>query len=233
MPTIPEWYDVALRLGLAVAAGGILGLDREERGKPVGLRTTLLVCLAAAVSMVQVDLLLPLSGKTPESFAVLDLMRLPLGILTGMGFIGAGAIVRKGELVQGITTAATLWLTTVIGLCFGGGQIWLGLAALALGMFSLACLRGGERRLWRDRRGTLTLCLDTDGPTDEQIQAELTAAGYPVTTWWVAIKTRNGAQRRTVHCEVRWRGCPSAALSPSFLSRFAGRPGVRMVRWKG
>jgi hypothetical protein len=71
--------------------------------------------------MIQVKLLLPVSGKTSESFSVLDLMRLPLGILTGMGFIGAGAIVKRGSLVHGLTTAATLWFATVLGLCFGDG----------------------------------------------------------------------------------------------------------------
>lgn len=67
-----------------------------------------------------------LSGKVPGSFAVLDLMRLPLGILTGMGFIGAGAVFRKDGLVSGVTTAAMLWFVTIIGLCFGGGAMWVG-----------------------------------------------------------------------------------------------------------
>ena len=75
--------------------------------------------------------------RSPDSFAVLDLMRLPLGILSGMGFIGAGAIVRTGSLVRGLTTAATLWFVTVLGLCFGGGQLALGLAVLALGVLVL------------------------------------------------------------------------------------------------
>jgi putative Mg2+ transporter-C (MgtC) family protein len=60
-----------------------------------------------------------------------------LGILSGMGFIGAGAIVRTGSLVRGLTTAATLWFVTVLGLCFGGGQLALGLAVLALGVLVL------------------------------------------------------------------------------------------------
>ena len=66
-----------------------------------------------------------MAGKTSSSFAVMDLMRLPLGILSGMGFIGAGAIVRKDSLVHGLTTAATLWFVTGLGLCFGGGQLAL------------------------------------------------------------------------------------------------------------
>jgi hypothetical protein len=123
MPITIEWPEIALRLALTVVAGTLIGLNRSEHGHSAGLRTTLLVCLAASVSMIQVNLLLPIAGKSPDSFAVLDLMRLPLGILSGMGFIGAGAILRKGSLVRGLTTAATLWFVTVLGLCFGGGVI--------------------------------------------------------------------------------------------------------------
>ena len=101
MPLTLRWEDIALRLVLTVIAGSLIGINRSEGGHSAGLRTTLLVCLAASVAMIQTNLLLPMTGKTPESFAVLDLMRLPLGILTGMGFIGGGAILRKGEMVQG------------------------------------------------------------------------------------------------------------------------------------
>ena len=123
MPLTLQWDDIALRLVLTVIAGVLVGIDRSERGQAAGLRTTILVCLAASVAMIQMNLLMPTAGKTPESFATLDLMRLPLGILTGMGFIGGGAILRRGNMVQGVTTAATLWLVTVIGLCLGGGQL--------------------------------------------------------------------------------------------------------------
>jgi len=67
----------------------------------------MLVGLAASVAMIQANLLLPVAGKTSASFGVMDLMRLPLGILTGVGFIGAGAILKRGDLVTGMTTAAT------------------------------------------------------------------------------------------------------------------------------
>lgn len=119
MPTTLGWNEIALRLTLTVIAGGLIGLNRGEHGRPAGLRTTLLVCLAASVAMIQTNLLIRTLGKTPDSFVVMDVMRLPLGILSGMGFIGAGAIVRRDNMVLGVTTAATLWFVTVIGLCFG------------------------------------------------------------------------------------------------------------------
>src|ERR1700733_12134943 len=134
MPLNIGWRDIALRLALTLVAGILIGVNRSEHGHAAGLRTTLLVCLAASLSMLQVNLLLPMAGKTSSSFAVMDLMRLPLGILSGMGFIGAGAIVRKDNFVHGLTTAATIWFVTVIGLCFGGGQIALGAVGSAIGI---------------------------------------------------------------------------------------------------
>src|SRR5581483_8952950 len=112
MPTAMTWSDIALRLVLTIVAGTVSGLNRGEHGHPAGLRTTILVCLAASLSMIAANLLLDTRGRPSDAFSVLDLMRLPLGILSGMGFIGAGAIVRRGDLVEGVTTAATLWFVT-------------------------------------------------------------------------------------------------------------------------
>jgi putative Mg2+ transporter-C (MgtC) family protein len=118
MPLALTWREIAIRLLCTVAAGALIGLNRSEHGRAAGLRTSILVCLAACVAMLQVNLLLPLAGRSSNSFVMNDLMRLPLGILSGMGFIGGGAIVRRDNFVVGVTTAATLWFLTVIGLCF-------------------------------------------------------------------------------------------------------------------
>src|ERR1700691_1010366 len=99
MPPTLTWQDIALRLALSIVAGALIGFDRGEHGRPAGLRTTLLVCLAAAIAMLQANLLLTTRGRTADSFVTIDLMRLPLGILTGMGFIGAGAVFRRDGLV--------------------------------------------------------------------------------------------------------------------------------------
>ena len=116
MPLHIGWGDVALRLVLTIIAGALIGYNRTEHGKAAGLRTTLFVCLAASVAMIQMNLLLPMAGKPSDSFITNDLMRLPLGILTGVGFIGGGAILRRDNIISGVTTAATLWYVTVIGL---------------------------------------------------------------------------------------------------------------------
>ena len=108
MPLQPTWSDIAIRLALTMVAGGIVGFDRGVQGHAAGFRTTILVGLAASIAMIQANILLSTSGKTVESFVQIDVMRLPLGILTGVGFIGAGTIFKKGDLIAGVTTAATV-----------------------------------------------------------------------------------------------------------------------------
>ena len=180
MPSHIGWGEIGERLLFTVIAGTLVGINRGEHGRPAGLRTTLLVCLAAAVSMIQVNLLLPIRGKAADSYVVMDLMRLPLGILSGMGFIGAGAILRKDNVVLGVTTAATLWFVTVLGLCFGGGQIELGCAALGLGLIVLWALKPVEK-LWKhQRQGTLTVVVGNAGPTEQEITESLINGGYHV-----------------------------------------------------
>ena len=157
MPLSPSWSEICVRLALTMLAGAIIGFNRGARGHAAGFRTTILVCLAASVAMIQTNILLSLSGKTPQSFVVMDLMRLPLGILTGVGFIGGGTILKKGDAVAGVTTAATLWLVTVIGLCLGGGQLILGSIATALGVVTLWFLKWVDVLIPREHRARIVI----------------------------------------------------------------------------
>lgn len=232
MPVEIGWSEVALRLALTLLAGALLGLNRTERGMTAGLRTTLLVSLAASASMIQVNLLLGVSGKTPESFVVLDLMRLPLGILTGMGFIGAGAILKRGDVVTGVTTAATLWLATVLGLCFGGGQHGLGLATLAAGAVTLWGLKALEGRIRQERSAALTIAVRDGGPSEQDIRAALAPGAFRLSGWDVTYSEEGEGRRREVSCEVHWRGLPGEEGTPEVVRRLVERPGVVCVRWR-
>lgn len=107
MPLHPTWTDIALRLLLTLIAGVCVGLDCSVRGQTAGSRTTILVGTAACLAMIQTNLLLSLDGKTSSSCAVMDLMRLPLGILIGVRLHRGGAILKRGDMVTGVTTAAT------------------------------------------------------------------------------------------------------------------------------
>lgn len=226
------WPEIALRLTLAVLAGGLLGLNRTERGMAAGLRTTLLVCLAAAASMIQVNLLLGVAGRPKDSFIMMDLMRLPLGILTGMGFIGGGAILRRGDMVTGVTTAATLWLATVLGLCFGGGQHGLGLATLGLSVVVLWGLKRLELRIKQEGRAILTLAIVESGPTNEEIRSGLESAGYHISSWDTTYKGRGVSRKRKVRSEVHWQGQISEVQTPEVVRRLAELQGVLSLRWQ-
>jgi putative Mg2+ transporter-C (MgtC) family protein len=151
-----SWPDVGLRILLTTLAAGAIGFDRDIEGHSAGLRPSLLVALAACLAMLQANWLMNSVGKSSDSFVVLDLMRMPLGILTGVGFIGGGAILKRGDNVQGLTTAATLWFVTVIGLCFGG-QIGLGVAGGLLALLILRALKMVEVRLKREHASRLRL----------------------------------------------------------------------------
>jgi putative Mg2+ transporter-C (MgtC) family protein len=232
MPLSLGWQDVALRLALAVIAGTLIGANRTERGRPVGLRTVLLVCIAATVSMIQTNLLLATAGRPNDSFIMMDLMRLPLGILTGMGFIGGGAILRRGDLVVGVTTAATLWLVTVVGLAFGGGQLGLGIAATALGIAVLWGFKWVESAMHQDKYGTLTVTAAPDGPGEEELRSRALAEGLRVVSCDVVHRRRDEKRISTIQCHVCWRGTSSETRTPACVSTLAGHTGVLQVRWK-
>lgn len=219
-----------MRLLLTVISGALIGMNREEHGQGAGLRTTMLVCLAASLSMIQANLLLGVVGKAPDSFVVLDLMRLPLGILSGMGFIGAGAILRKGNLVHGITTAATLWFVTMMGLCFGGGQIGLGLGALALGMMILIAFKFFEKRLKQTRHAKLTVVAGANPPSEIEVAEAIRAAGYRITA--SSVTMGEGAVLQEMRCEVKWHGHEADTQPFTFLKELSTRFVLAKINWE-
>jgi len=214
-----------------MVVGMIIGYNRSEHGNAAGMRTTLLVCLAASVAMIQVNLLLPTAGRSPNSFIMNDLMRLPLGILTGVGFIGGGVILRRKNLVVGVTTAATLWLVTVIGLCLGGGQIALGLAATALGLFALWTLSYVESRMRREHRARLSIELDATGPSEAEIRRRIVERGFTIDG--TQLNTRCATKRRKFVLEVRRLRLAASTETPSLIEELATAPGVARVDWDG
>lgn len=137
-----DWSEIVLRIGVAVLAGGAIGLNRDLHGKPVGVRTLALVSLATAMIAALAD---PI-GKGGFSDAG---SRVIQGILTGIGFLGAGVIIHRERhyRVRGLTSAACVWLTACIGIMCGAGH-WR-IAAVSIAMTFLVLVFGGgvERAL--------------------------------------------------------------------------------------
>ncbi len=226
-----HWQQIALRLALTLIAGGLLGMERSRSGHFAGLRTTLLVMLAASVSMIQMNLLMETNGKQPSSYAVMDVMRLPLGILTGVGFIGGGAILRKGDFVVGLTTAATMWFATVIGLCLGGGQLILGSTATLIGLFVLWGLRRFEQRVEHYQIAVLNLTVADDALEPQDLRARLERAKFRISSLSVAHEIEQ--RRSTFQCELRWPTHDGASELPPVLTELERLPGLERIEWRG
>jgi putative Mg2+ transporter-C (MgtC) family protein len=231
MTEIVGWQPIVLRLFLTFVAGLLVGFNRWRHGEPAGLRTTLLVCLAASISMMQANLLLTTAGRPTDSYVVFDLMRFPLGILTGVGFIGAGAIFRQNDLLRGVTTAATLWFVTVIGLCIGGGQIGLGIIGTVLGLAVLWGLEILERYLREDKHAVLVVIASHDGPAGADIRARLQRARIRITRFSESY-VNGDDRRRTIRCDVSWRAMRQDTEVPVAIKDLAEAAGILRLQWK-
>jgi putative Mg2+ transporter-C (MgtC) family protein len=230
MPPEIHWQQIALRLALTLIAGSLLGAERSRSGHFAGLRTTLLVTLAASVSMIQMNLLIQTNGKPQDSYAVMDLMRLPLGILTGVGFIGAGVIVRKNELVLGVTTAATLWFATVVGLCIGGGQLVLGSVSTVIGFGVLWGLRYIEYHVERYQLAELKITIQGDRLLPHELRDQQKTAGFQLNSLSFIDCVKE--HRRKFDCEVRWPSPRGSFEFPPILAELESLPGVVELEWK-
>jgi putative Mg2+ transporter-C (MgtC) family protein len=131
---------VVVRLLVAVILGAALGYERERKGKAAGLRTHMLVSLGAALFV-----LVPLQAGMPPA----DVSRVIQGIVTGIGFLGAGAIIKvdNDALIKGLTSAANIWLAAAIGIAAGLGQEMIAVFSTVLALFILSALHRMERRM--------------------------------------------------------------------------------------
>jgi putative Mg2+ transporter-C (MgtC) family protein len=132
------YFSVFLRLLMAVVLGGLIGLEREFHGRPAGLRTHILVCMGATIIMISPELLSSYFTDSVEPQSIrIDPGRIIAGIVTGIGFLGAGAIIRIGDFVRGLTTAACIWFTAALGIVIGGGHYFLAFVSTGMGLFVL------------------------------------------------------------------------------------------------
>lgn len=140
IPDISEATRIVLRLGMAIVLGGLLGYERERSGKAAGLRTHMLVALGAALFV-----LVPLQG----GMEVADISRVLQGVIAGIGFLGAGAIIKLSSEreIHGLTTSASIWTTAAIGVAAGMGREATALVSTLIALFVLAVLRRLEKRI--------------------------------------------------------------------------------------
>ena len=224
-----ELKDVLIRIGFAMAAGLILGLERESHGRAAGLKTTILACVASCLAMILSEDFYRESLNQGAGMMRPDRARLAAGILTGIGFLGAGAIIRQGTLVRGVTTAAVLWFITILGLAFGSGHIQLGIIGTLIAVFALYAMPHMETHIKKDFYCTVTVTLGLNGISDEDIRKKLEDSGVRVQR--ISFDYDLAGQSRTLHCDVKMRRNDVFSLSRQVIANLTASPGISRVKW--
>ena len=148
LPLLDGWDRLAavllpflVRCGAAAICGGMIGLERELKRKPAGLRTNILICVGAAMYMAIGLLLVHANGESNT-----DVSRIAAQVVTGIGFLGAGCIIQAGDHVTGLTSAATIWVSAAIGIMAGAGFPIMSIIVATLVVVTLVVLREVEKR---------------------------------------------------------------------------------------
>jgi len=144
-------------LFVALTAGGIIGLERSYNGRPAGFRTHALVCLSSAVLMLLTVHQWELLKDAPIETIRVDPTRMAQGIMTGIGFLGAGVIMKDSFTIRGLTTAASIWITASIGILIGMGYLVIAVAATILSLGILSLFRWLEARIPSLQFGQLSI----------------------------------------------------------------------------
>jgi putative Mg2+ transporter-C (MgtC) family protein len=221
-----HWDEALLRLALAAALGGAVGIERELREREAGLRTHLLVSLGSALFTIVSAYGFHAFLSSGASVVRADPTRIAAQIVTGIGFLGAGAIIRQGLSVRGLTTAATLWVVAAIGLAVGAGYYSGALITTAVVLFSLYPLRIlAYRVLIRFRPEDARLLVEVPiGTSPGSVIDEVERAGMSIES----IDVSQEADRRRLALDVR---LPPETNPAQVVARIADVEHVAEVRW--
>lgn len=165
--------DMVARIALGAALGAVIGYERDVHRRPVGLRTHLIVAMTAATFMVISSQFVYFQHYAKEDFVGVDSSRIAASVVSGIGFLAGGAILRTGLTVQGLTTAAGLWLVTAIGMSAGAGMFIESAVVTAFGIIALTVVRRFEDKNVRRRRVSVVLGAGAVGiePVAEALRA--------------------------------------------------------------
>jgi putative Mg2+ transporter-C (MgtC) family protein len=214
------------RITAGAALGGVIGYERHRHGRPAGLRTHVIVSMAAATFMVVSSQFVYFQDYGKNDLVAVDTSRIAASVVSGIGFLAGGAILRSGPSVQGLTTAAGLWLVTAIGLCTGSGMFVEGVVVTVLGVVSLTALRRFEDKYDQSLVRRITLVLGSGAPKVSELVAAIHALGATVSE--VDYDERLDDKRKVVvTLDVRF---PASVGFAKVLDRIESHPGVRRIQ---
>ena len=223
--------EIALRLLAAFGAGILLGLERETHGRPAGLRTTVLASIAAAMAMILSEHYALSMGSLSTGALRSDPGRLAAGVLSGIGFLGAGTIFRSGSLVRGVTTAAVLWFSTVLGLVFGSGEWLLGLCGLVLAGATLGLLPVIDDHVSHNaytRVSITTSDLTTNAST---LRSAITSLHLKIEIFDIAFNHDFENARYTTTFDIKFEKSQLFDVAHEISAHLEPLPGVVSVTW--
>ena len=221
-----DYLDMGLRLVAALAAGGIIGLERSYRGRAAGFRTHALVCVASCLLMLVTVFESYWITSIAASRVVIDPTRMAQGIMTGIGFLGAGVIVKEGLTVRGLTTAASIWITAAIGILTGiGFYVAAGLGTV-LTLGTLSVFRWIEGRMPSEFYANFLVRFPRSGVmAEEELRRLIAEHGFSVAN----MSYRIAGQGREFEYQMVLRTL-HAANTQKFSARLAAEPTVTEFR---
>ena len=217
--------ELVLRIAVGAVLGGVIGYERDRHRRPVGLRTHLIVAMASATFMVVSTQFLYSQHYDKEDLVAIDTSRIASAVVSAVGFLAGGAIVRTGATVQGLTTAAALWLVTAIGMCAGAGMYTEGVAATAMGLIALTMLRRLEGRNDHLRR-RVSVTLGDDAADIASVTDALRAIGATMDEVEYERRFDGDKKRVVVTFNIE---CPNGVAVPKVIGVVEGVRGVRRV----
>ncbi len=177
--TLLQPLTLVAQLGIAALLGGIIGLEREGLKRPAGFRTHILVCVGATVAVhTNIQLI-----QTYATSTNIDPARLGAQVISGLGFLGAGTIIKEGSTVKGLTTAASLWVVGIIGLAVGSGQYLSATLSTLMLYLILGAFQRIEKKI-RFKKGYMTLMI-----TAKEAEAVIVLAGPILDNMNIVIKS--------------------------------------------
>ncbi|MCB5190200.1 MgtC/SapB family protein [Methylobacillus arboreus] len=183
-----DYLLITIHLVSAITAGGIIGLERSFHGRPAGFRTHTLVCLSSSLLMLLTLYQWQLLPGVPEDTIKADPSRMAQGIMTGIGFLGAGVIFKEGFTVRGLTTAASIWITAAIGIMFGIGFYFPAVLATLMTLGTLSLFRWIEVRLPSHYYAHYQISFDRYNPMPEsELRQFITDKGFTIANMSYAI----------------------------------------------
>ena len=218
--------ELVTRIAIGAALGGVIGYERDRHRRPVGLRTHLIVAMTAATFMVISSQFVYWQHYGKDDFVAVDASRIAASVVSGIGFLAGGSILRSGVTVQGLTTAAALWLVTALGMCSGAGMYIEAVIVTGFGILALTVLRRFEDKNDHLVSRHVSLVLGGIEVIDE-IMASLKQMSVVVEEFDYDHRLEDDKKRVEVTFDV---SVPLTLGVPKVIAAIEAVPGVRRVQ---